>query len=111
VQIIAAKVAMVDVLVVALVVVLARATPPALANTLLAFCMLPWGQLLDRGGVLARYPPWHIPHLPAPCCSILLLQRLRDIQCPLCPHRSLPWQQRGKARPGHGRAMLQKMEG
>ena len=110
-QLIAAKVAVVDIMVVALVVVSACAILPALANALLAFCMLRRGQLLDRGGVVARYPLWHIPHLPAPCHSIFSLPRLRDIQCPLCPHRSLPWQQRGKATPGHGRAMLQKKGG
>ena len=65
-QLIAAKAAVVDVLVVALVVVSAPAIPPALASALLAFCMLRWGQLLSRGGVLAQYPPWHIPHPPDP---------------------------------------------
>jgi hypothetical protein len=65
-QLIAAKAAVVKVLVVASVVVSARAILPALANALLAFCMLRRGQLFDRGGVLARYPPWHIPHPPAP---------------------------------------------
>ncbi len=65
-QLIAAKVAVVDIMVVALVVALARAILPALANALLAFCMLRQGQLLDRGGVVAWYPPWHIPPLPAP---------------------------------------------
>ncbi len=39
-----------DVMVVALVVVFARAILPALANALLAFCMLRRGQLIDRGG-------------------------------------------------------------
>ncbi len=63
-QLIAAEAAVMDVLVVALVVVSARAIPPALASALLAFHMLHWGQLLDRGG--ARYPPWHIPHPPGP---------------------------------------------
>ncbi len=66
-QIIAAKAAVVDVLVVALAVVsaavLARAIPPALVSTQL---VLRQQQLLDRGGVLARYPPWHIPHPPGP---------------------------------------------
>ncbi len=59
--------AVVDGLVVALAVVsaavLARAIPPALASTQL---VLRQQQLLDRGGVLARYPPWHIPHPPSP---------------------------------------------
>ncbi len=64
-QLIAAKAAVVDVVVVALVVVLARAILPAMANALLGFCMLRQGQLLDRGGVVAWYPPWHIPHPPA----------------------------------------------
>ncbi len=66
-QIIAAKVAMVDVLVVASAVVSAavsaRAIPPALASAQL---VLRQQQLLDRGGVLAWYPPWHIPHPPSP---------------------------------------------
>ncbi len=66
-QLIAAAAAVVDVLVVAsavvLAVVLARTIPPALASALLVLCQ---GQLLDRGGVLARYPPWHVPHLPSP---------------------------------------------
>ncbi len=26
--------------------------------------LLRWGQLLNREGVLVRYHPWHIPHLP-----------------------------------------------
>jgi hypothetical protein len=54
VQLIAAKAALVDVLVVASVVVSARAILPALANALLAFCMLRKGQQLDRGGVQAQ---------------------------------------------------------
>jgi hypothetical protein len=66
-QIIAAKAAVVEVLVVALAVVAvavsARAIPPALASTQL---VLHQQQLLNRGGVLARYPPWHILHPPGP---------------------------------------------
>jgi hypothetical protein len=58
---------MVDVLGVALAVVsvavLARAIPPPLASAQL---VLHQQQLLDRGGVLAWYPPWHIPHPPGP---------------------------------------------
>jgi hypothetical protein len=65
-QLIAAKAVVVDVMVVALVVVSAPAILSALANALLAFCMMRRGQLLDRGGVVARYPPWHFPHPPAP---------------------------------------------
>ena len=65
-QLIAAKAAVVDVMVVALVVVLACTILPPWANALLAFHMLRQGQLLDRGGVVARYPPWHIPHPPTP---------------------------------------------
>jgi hypothetical protein len=61
-QLIAAAAAMVDIMVVALVVALACAVLPALGNFLLAFCMLCWGQLLDRGVVVVRYLPWHIPH-------------------------------------------------
>ncbi len=41
----------------------ARAIPPTLASAQL---VLHQQQLLNRGGVLARYPPWHIPHLPGP---------------------------------------------
>jgi hypothetical protein len=66
-QIIAAKAAVVDVLVVALAVVSAavsaRTIPPALVSAQL---VLRQQQLLDRGGVLARYPPWHISHSPGP---------------------------------------------
>ncbi len=102
---------MVDVMVVALVVVSACAIFPTLGNALLAFCMLHWGQLLDRGGVVAQYPPWHIPHPPAPWSSVILLHCLRDIWCPPCPSCSLPWQQRGKGTPVHRRAMLQKRGG
>jgi hypothetical protein len=66
-QIIATEVAVVDVLVVALAVVSAavsaHAIPPALASAQL---VLRQQQLLDRGGVLAQYPPWHTPHPPSP---------------------------------------------
>ncbi len=65
-QLIATAAAMVDIMVVALVVALARTILPTFGNALLAFCMLHLGQVLDRGGVVARYPPWHIPHPPAP---------------------------------------------
>jgi hypothetical protein len=67
VQLIAAKAAVVNVLVVALAVVsaavLAHTIPLALASAQL---MLHQQQLLDREGVLVMYPPWHIPHLPGP---------------------------------------------
>ena len=68
-QLIAAAAAVVDNLAVALAVVsaavLARAIPPPLASAQL---VLHQQQLLDRGGVLARYLPWpwHIPHPPGP---------------------------------------------
>ncbi len=66
-QIIAAEAAVGDVLVVASAVVSvavsARAIPPALASAQL---VLRQQQLLNRGGVLARYPPWHIPYPPGP---------------------------------------------
>ncbi len=65
-QLIAAAAAVVDVMVVASVVVSARAILPTFDNALLAFCMSHWGQLLDSGGVGTQYPPWHIPHPPAP---------------------------------------------
>jgi hypothetical protein len=52
VQLIAIAAAMVDAMVVALVVVLACAILPALSNALLVFCMMCWGQILDRGGVV-----------------------------------------------------------
>ena len=65
-QLIAATAAVVDVMVVALVVASTHDILPALGNALLAFCMLRWGQPLDRGGVVARYTPWHIPHPPTP---------------------------------------------
>ncbi len=110
-QLIAAKVAVVDIMVVALVVVSACAILPALANALLAFCMLRRGQLLDRGGVVARYPPWHIPHPPTPRRSVISLQCLRDIGCSPCPSCSLHWQQRGRAIPVHRRATLQERGG
>jgi hypothetical protein len=59
-------VALVDVMVVASVVALARTILLTLRNALLAFCMLIQGQLLNRGGVVARHPQWHIPHPPTP---------------------------------------------
>ncbi len=68
-QVIAAAVAVVEVLVVASAVVSvavsAHAIPPALASAQL---VLHQQQLIDRGGVLARYLPWpwHIPHPPGP---------------------------------------------
>ncbi len=66
-QLIAAKAAVVDILVVALAVVSAavsaRAIPPTLASAQL---VLHQQQLLDRGGVLVRYPPWHLPLPPGP---------------------------------------------
>ena len=65
-QLIAAKVSMVVIMVVALLGVSACAILLALADALLAFCMLHWGKLLDRGGVVVQYSPWHIPHPPTP---------------------------------------------
>jgi hypothetical protein len=66
-QLIPAMAAMVDVMVVDSVVASACAILPTfLCSALLEFCILRWGGLLDRGGVVAEYPPWHIPHPPPP---------------------------------------------